>query len=118
MLNRKNAKLTQALVDRMRERYAAGEATQGDLAREHYMSVGQIGRVLRGESWPSGPRFGARSEELDASLQRLLLVQKEVDEKNAREKMAAAIAAAKPLDGDKLVDELTGDPNGRPAKAE
>lgn len=43
-------RLTPEQVLRIRERYASGE-TQGALSREFQVSVGQVGRIVRGESW-------------------------------------------------------------------
>jgi hypothetical protein len=46
----KSAKLSASQVAAIRESYANG-ATQGQLAREYGMSVGQIGRIVRRENW-------------------------------------------------------------------
>ena len=48
--NTKSAKLTLTKVAEIRERYETGE-TQGSLARMFGVSIGQIGRIVRGESW-------------------------------------------------------------------
>lgn len=48
--NTKSAKLRPQDVLDIRNRYAGG-ATQGTLARDYQMSVGTIGRIVRGESW-------------------------------------------------------------------
>ena len=45
-----NGKLTGEQVLSMRNRYAAGES-QGSLARDFGVSVGTVGRIVRGESW-------------------------------------------------------------------
>lgn len=45
-----NRKLGYGQVQDIRTRYANG-ATQAQLCREYGMSVGQIGRIVRGESW-------------------------------------------------------------------
>ena len=47
-------KLTAYEVAEMRKSYAEG-ATQGALARSYGVSVGQVGRIVRGESWQAGP---------------------------------------------------------------
>lgn len=117
--NTKAARLTEALVERMRERYAAGGVTQGELAREHNISVVQIGRILRNESWIRKPTVGPTEEQQQSTLARLLLTQKEVNEKpmSASEKMARNIAAVKENPKamketpNELLDELTGEPN-------
>ncbi len=48
--NSKAAKLTPEDVRAIRKYYAEG-ATQGDLCRHFGVSVGQIGRIVRGERW-------------------------------------------------------------------
>lgn len=45
------AKLTPEQVLEMRERYVEEGWTQGALAREYKVSVGQVGRIVRGEAW-------------------------------------------------------------------
>lgn len=49
--NKKAQKLTPAQVREIRAAYKEG-ATQGQLCRYFKVSVGQIGRIVRGESWP------------------------------------------------------------------
>jgi hypothetical protein len=44
------AKLTPSQVFEMRKEYVAG-ATQGALARKYQVSIGQVGRIVRGEAW-------------------------------------------------------------------
>jgi uncharacterized protein YjcR len=63
--NRRGAKLSPGQVLELREAYAAGE-TQGSLARKYGVSVGQVGRIVRGESWGE-----ARQDDINASLARL-----------------------------------------------
>jgi hypothetical protein len=50
--NTRAGKITAQEVYDLREEYAAG-ATQGSLARKYKLSVGQVGRIVRGESWQS-----------------------------------------------------------------
>ena len=53
MFNQRNTaakKLTSELVEELRTRYEGGE-TQGKLSRDFGISVGQVGRIVRGESW-------------------------------------------------------------------
>lgn len=50
--NTKSAKLTASQVLEIRVAYADG-TTQGSLARKYNISIGQIGRIVRGESWNS-----------------------------------------------------------------
>jgi hypothetical protein len=48
--NSRASKLTPMQVLDMREEYASG-ATQSALSRKYQMSIGQIGRIVRNESW-------------------------------------------------------------------
>jgi hypothetical protein len=48
--NSRASKIAPAQVLDLREKYAQGR-TQGSLAREYRLSVGQVGRIVRGESW-------------------------------------------------------------------
>ena len=48
--NTKAAKLSRSQVQEIRERYERGE-TQRELGQAYGVSTGQIGRVVRGESW-------------------------------------------------------------------
>jgi len=72
--NVKASKLTPTQVMEIKARYGEG-ATQGALCREFGVSVGQIGRIVRGESWGSvsgaavSPQQAAASEA--AFLQRM-----------------------------------------------
>jgi len=68
--NKRSAKLTAGKVLEMREKYVKG-MSQGALAREFGVSVGQVGRIVRGEAWgefyqPKDPKL----EELQAVLNR------------------------------------------------
>ncbi len=78
--NRAAAKLTPYDVQQIRRRYTEGE-TQGKLARDFSVSVGQIGRIVRNESWNStglvAPRVEATREELEMSAARLLRLQEQ-----------------------------------------
>jgi DNA-binding transcriptional regulator YiaG len=64
--NKRSAKLTAGKVLELREKYVQG-VSQGALAREFGVSVGQVGRIVRGEAWgefyqPKDPKL----EELQA----------------------------------------------------
>ena len=50
MEKRNVSKLTQAQVDEIRRLYAEGY-TQGSLCRHFRVSIAQIGRIVRNESW-------------------------------------------------------------------
>ena len=53
--NERAAKLTDTKVYWIRTMYVTGEMTQGELSRRTGVSVGQIGRICRGESWQHVP---------------------------------------------------------------
>ena len=59
--NARSAKLTGEQILEIRDLYEAGWS-QGRLAREFKMSVVQIGRIVRGESWAK--LGGARAEQV------------------------------------------------------
>ena len=48
--NIRAAKMTPSTVREVREFYMAGR-TQGQLARQYGISIGQVGRIVRGEAW-------------------------------------------------------------------
>lgn len=48
--NRKASKVTAVQVEGMRRKYEQG-MTQRELALEYRLSIGQVGRIVRGESW-------------------------------------------------------------------
>lgn len=56
-----SAKLTPEQVLSIRERFANGE-TQGALARAFGVSVGQVGRITRGEAWQAFTQVMSESE--------------------------------------------------------
>lgn len=102
--NKASAKLSVADVHAIRRRYEAREATQGALARDYGVSVIQIGRIVRYESW-SDLKPEATADSLQRGAEALLRVQHEVD---MQEKMEKEIALQKNLAGagDSLVEEL------------
>lgn len=73
------ATLTYEQVQEMRRAYMEGE-TQGALARRYRMSVTQVARIVRGESWAKvpQPRAAPSDEEEKAALGRLMKLQEEV----------------------------------------
>jgi len=129
--NHRAAKLTEALVEQMRARYAAGEVTQGDLAREYNVSVVQIGRIVRGESWATNRAITPRDQDIAASAARMFAVQQEVNARRAAgepfeppvipiapepqpagsalAKMQTEIQKRRDGDADHMLNELTGD---------
>ena len=68
-------KLTIGQVNEIRDLYAQGY-TQGSIGKHFGVSIGQIGRIVRGESWMKVAMTRAMTPaEIEASAQRLLAVQ-------------------------------------------
>lgn len=67
--NTKAAKLTPGKVAEIKRLYGMGR-TQSALSREYQVTVGQIGRIVRGESW-QGIAAEPSQEEIDASWARI-----------------------------------------------
>ena len=77
--NKKAKKLTAGQVAEMRQHYENG-ATQGALCKYYKVSVGQVGRIVRGESWAEGALDrGPSLEEIDAMGERHLAQQQARD---------------------------------------
>jgi hypothetical protein len=70
--NSRAAKLNASQVAEIRQLYEEGWS-QGRLCREYGMSIGQIGRIVRGESWRDYrmPDRIPTEEEVQASAKRL-----------------------------------------------
>ena len=110
--NRTAKKLTLGQVAEIRELYAQG-ATQGQLCRRFSMSVGQIGRIVRGESWAADaqPVSMPRAADIEASAKRLLQVQAQVNSAPGIAAMAAEVMRKPPpdpLDGGDAPTEVEG----------
>jgi len=76
----KTRKLTQLQVEEIRQ-WAAQGATQSSLCRHYGVTIGTIGRIVRGESWVASIRpLGPSPAERDATLARLLAAQRLKDE--------------------------------------
>jgi hypothetical protein len=117
--NKRAKKLTAGDVAEMRGHYAQG-ATQGALSRHYGVTIGQVGRIVRGESWQEGA--GTRmptQEEMDETLRRLMLQQQQVDAQQAAgsvDPVAAEVlggvaprrAPPSPLDGGDAPSETDG----------
>lgn len=105
--NSRSARLTAAQVQTIRARYQAGGVTQGDLAREYQVSVVQIGRIVRGESWQHMPLPQAGPDEQALALQRLVNLRSELEPEkrveSAVEKMQRELSGAV---GNELLEEL------------
>lgn len=111
--NRYGAKITVTDVQKMRADYATGKTTQGALSRIYGISVIQIGRIIRYESWQNVPPFVLSGEDLALSANRILRIQEEAERRSAAQKMQDEIMEAreKGKTGDKYLDELTGGNN-------
>ena len=104
--NTRAANLTPTEVLDIRAKYRAGKS-QGALAREYTMSVVQIGRIVRRESWAQIPDV----VDFDASARMLLQIQEET-----RGTSRLQAQATEQLKGNLLVEELKqeGEENGGP----
>jgi len=81
--NVKASKVTPTQVVEIKERYARGE-TQGALCRAFGLSVGQIGRIVRGESWNHlGPAVTTEAE-VEASMVRFMAKHRAIAELEAQ----------------------------------
>lgn len=65
--NLKSAKLTPTQVLEIRERYSLRGQSQGQLSREYQVTVGTIGRIVRGETWQQFQQIESE-EEIDARI--------------------------------------------------
>ena len=92
--HRHAAKLTAEQVYTIRERYDAGE-TQGALAREYGVTIGTIGRAVRGETHQSVPA-PAPTADPEALMRR---VQARIEVDNARDAPLPVL--------DKLLNDIT-----------
>ena len=125
--NSRAAKLTQAIVDRIREEYAQGD-TQRELSRRYSVSAIQIGRIVRLESWLPSPFASPEKSqrERDKDLELLMQTQKEVNIKAGLPADTGLVIAPKPTsalqkmqeelrrkDPDALLNEIIGEPNDK-----
>ena len=101
--NTASAKLTASMVLDMRAEYAEG-ATQGDLSRKYEISVVQVGRIVRGESWQNLPTDLSPAAKQQALLRSL----EAAEEAKALGKMQEDIAVVKERDPDRMLEELKG----------
>ncbi len=106
--NKQARKLNAELVREMRQHYAEG-ATQGQLGKYYGVSVVQVGRIVRGESWSEGA--GDREQtpaEKDATIARLLATQAAVNAVGPREQPPVIARVLSPLEGGEAVSETDG----------
>lgn len=111
--NSKAAKITVHDVQQMRHDYDTGQATQGALAKRYKLSITQVARIVRGESWQNVPAIELGAFDLEASARRMLALQEEIQGQSARARMEedARKEKEKGTVGDKLLNELTGGNN-------
>jgi hypothetical protein len=100
-------KLTPEQVYEMRVKYAAG-ATQGELSREYKVTVGQVGRIVRGEGWQA---FYNPAESVTGTVPPILAksdeqikADAEASLKTVLERMEADIAKARERPLDKFLE--------------
>lgn len=98
------AKLDASQVYELRARYATGRVTQGQLSRDYGISVVQVGRIVRGEVWQKLDAPPPTAEQITASAERLM----EVQRATLRERMAEDIKAEQEREkrSDTLLEEL------------
>lgn len=72
--NSRAAKATPEIVQQIRQLYASGRYTQGQLSRAFHISVNQIGRIVRGESWQSMPLPEPTAADMDEMALRSMRV--------------------------------------------
>lgn len=115
----RSAVLTAEQVLEIRQRYSQGE-TQGSLCREFGVSVGTIGRIVRGETWKqfSGPRAEAAPDmtpvsqsEIDQSLARVLHNTEVTPEREAAllDKLNRQAGKDPAIQADRALDQLLSD---------
>lgn len=115
MQNSKAAKINAADVMKIRELYGIGW-TQSRLCREFQISIGQIGRIVRGESWQQLPKIATEEEIAQSKARALALLGAEflpegMAPQTTLERLAADVAAEaeRGKAADKALDELTAD---------
>ena len=99
----KSAKVTPSMVMDIRLKYQEG-MTQSALSQEYHLSIVQIGRIVRNESWQSLPATTATPDE----LRLMALRSAEVAKETQVSKMQGDIAAEKEKDPDRMLEELKG----------
>ena len=110
--NGKAAKLTAREVIEIRKLYASSQATQGRLSIDFGISIGQIGRIVRGEVWQDLGHIEPTKEEIELSGRRMLELTKQVHEESALERMNREVAEEKATLPDNMIDELSEIPEG------
>lgn len=77
--NSRSAKLTAADVVDIRQRIADGE-TQSSICKDYPISIGQLGRIARNESWKIASSIPVKDIDIKESQQRLLAMMGRRDE--------------------------------------
>lgn len=103
--NVQGKKLTPSKVYEMRQRFFEQGWTQGALAREYGVSVGQVGRITRGESWqqyqmPEDPSVEMHEQALAARSEDIhqipLSAERERSIEESQRRLDELLAKAKP----------------------
>jgi hypothetical protein len=103
--NRRGTKLTAAVVQEIRARYATGRVTQGALSRTYLVSIAQIGRIVRGEVWQSLPPAAPSDTIIEASARKMFALQESFNGTARLQREAADLGR-----GDRMLDELASPP--------
>lgn len=127
------AKLTPDDVYELRRLYAEESWTQGRLSRHFRISVGQVGRIVRGESWQqytqpvhrdqvehevsAGPQYIPSEEEIQASLARLEEINK-AEEETGESAVDFFLKQRMKLDGSASIDERAATDSPAPASGQ
>lgn len=111
--NKKAAKLTVEQVAEIRRLYGEGY-TQGSICRHFGVTIGTIGRIVRGESWAEAPMTRELTAlEHKGIQQRMLALQEQINREKAFEAEHAlgerASPPPSPLDGGDAPTEATGE---------
>lgn len=108
--HRRSAKLKPGQVLEIRRLYSEENWTQGRLAREFGMSVGQIGRIVRGEQWQDYHQIPTDQEvdslEIAEIIKQPLTAEEDSKARRVMEKLLAADAPASTPQGQRSAADL------------
>lgn len=103
--HKRAAKATPSIVRLIREMYDSGRYTQAGIAREVGLSVVQVGRITRRESWADLPEE-LTSEAIAASAERLMRTQDALARMGKEVTEAAKELTPGETKADRMVGEL------------
>jgi hypothetical protein len=116
--NERSAKLTIHQVEEMRRLYAESSCSQGQLARDFGISIGQVGRIVRGEAWQSlGPPMPTK-QEIELSARRAFEYQQQIRNESPAERMVREAAENVAKSPDAMVTDLSKEPEVVQRRAE